>query len=72
MPMYYDRTIDPNKVVYPNYPTFEIIGHAGEDWGSEAPLVGYNFANKMGIAYVQGTEIGMSCDLKGDDFLMNY
>jgi len=51
MPMFFDPAIGPNKDVYPNYQFFEIIGHGGQDWGSEAPMAGYNFANKLGVAY---------------------
>ena len=72
IPMWFDPAIGPNKDVYPNYQYFEIIGHAGQDWGSTAPMAGYNFAQKLGIAFVQGTEFGMSCDLEGDDFLKNF
>jgi len=43
MPMFFDPTVGPNKDFYPNYQYFEILGHGGEDWGSQAPLAGYNF-----------------------------
>ena len=71
-PMWYDYSKDPSKDVYPHYQFFEIIGHAGQDWGSGAPMAGYNFANKLGIAFVGATSSGMSCDLVGDDFFKNF
>ena len=36
MPEYNNPKQDPAKDTYPNYETFEIIGHAGADWGSGA------------------------------------
>ena len=51
---------------------FEILGHAGQDWGSGAPFVGYNFHAKVGVAYTQATAYGTNCSLKGDDFMKNF
>lgn len=36
MTEYYDPKIDPGKEVYPNFQEFQLLGHAGADWGSDA------------------------------------
>jgi len=51
MPEYTDPKQDPDRDVYPNYQPYEVIGHAGADWGSGAQLVGYNFHTKVAVAY---------------------
>jgi hypothetical protein len=51
MPTFTDPKKDPNEDVYPNYQMFEIIGHAGADWGSGAQMVGYNYHAQVSVAY---------------------
>lgn len=72
MNMYYDSRKDPTKDVYPNYDQYELIGHAGADWGSGSQLLGYNFKAKVAVVYTQATAFGMNCSLEGDDYYQNY
>jgi hypothetical protein len=51
---------------------FELIGHAGADWGSGAQMVGYNYHAKVSVAYAQATMLGMNCSLKEDDYMQNF
>ena len=57
---------------YPNFPENELIGHAGEDWGSGAQLVGYNFAHKFSIMTSIDSNMGLNCSLKNNDFMQNW
>ena len=74
IPMVYpvaNGSMNPNHV-YPNYPSNEIIGHLGEDWGSGAQLVGYNFPLKFSMVSAMNTAGGQNCSLKGDAYWANW
>ena len=45
-----------------------IIGHGGADWGSHTMLAGFSHAYKYGITVALNSDVGMNCNLKGDDF----
>ena len=45
-----------------------IVGHAGEDWGSTAEIVGYNQAYNFSFAVTMNSFIGLNCSLKDNDW----
>ena len=49
-----------------------IVGHAGADWGSGAPIVGYNQAYDFSFAVTMNSEMGQNCSLPVQDFVGNY
>ena len=50
----------------------QLIGHAGEDWGSTAEYCGYNFGYDFSFAVTQGSYLGMNCTLQGKNWTSNF
>jgi hypothetical protein len=47
-----------------------MVGHAGEDWGSAAPVAGYDQKNNFAMAVVVNSPFGMTC--RDGDFVPNF
>ena len=47
-----------------------LVGHPGEDYGSNAETNGYNFAYDFAFSVTQGSMYGMYC-YQGDEFWDN-
>ena len=48
-----------------------LVGHPGEDWGSNGKAAGYNFAWDFGFSVTMGSNMGMAC-VPGDDWINNF
>eukprot|EP00041_Stephanoeca_diplocostata_P031623 m.989836 g.989836 ORF g.989836 m.989836 type:complete len:530 (+) comp23997_c0_seq2:205-1794(+) len=47
-------------------PSALLVGHGGQDYGSTAPVTGYNFAHNFAITFAMGSAMGMGTNCYAD------